>query len=247
MTERNETPTEQMTGEAADDFVDVENYFGGTGYAGGSLTAEAESIARNLRAVTFTDDEEHLLTGRRCLRLADVLDRVLSENERLTSTVATLKAELEPRDIDDEMGKRTVRWGLDDPALDGTDAAHPAWWRGNDDGVKAVVKIVNDLLDGKPHVGTFGNADLEMAAQRIATLTDQLREARERADAFDAACVKALDARDAALAENARLKSALERLRLLDAKDEFGFSELSRVLLAIPVTNHMTSPATSDS
>lgn len=37
----------------------------------------------------------------------------------------------------------------DDDILDGTDGAHPAWWRGHDDTIASVVQQINKLLDGK--------------------------------------------------------------------------------------------------
>jgi hypothetical protein len=57
----------------------------------------------------------------------------------------------------------------DNPDWDSTDAAHPAWWRGNDAGVEAVVKIVSGILDGdKP--GTHGSKTLTALVHRIARL-----------------------------------------------------------------------------
>lgn len=38
--------------------------------------------------------------------------------------------------------------------LDGTDAAHPAWWRGNDAGVAQVCAQINAILDGADVFGT---------------------------------------------------------------------------------------------
>ncbi len=38
--------------------------------------------------------------------------------------------------------------------LDGTDAAHPAWWRGNDAGVAQVCAKINAILDGADVFGT---------------------------------------------------------------------------------------------
>lgn len=34
----------------------------------------------------------------------------------------------------------------DDPNLDGTDAAHPAWWRGQERGVDGTLKILAEAL-----------------------------------------------------------------------------------------------------
>ncbi len=36
---------------------------------------------------------------------------------------------------------------VDNPIWDCTDAAHPAWWRGNKQGVEGMVKRVNEWLD----------------------------------------------------------------------------------------------------
>lgn len=45
----------------------------------------------------------------------------------------------------DELERRQV----DDPALDCTDAAHPAWWRGHDQAIKALCMTINGILDGE--------------------------------------------------------------------------------------------------
>ncbi len=37
---------------------------------------------------------------------------------------------------------------LDDPEFDGTDFAHPAWWRGHDDTVASMSERVSRILDG---------------------------------------------------------------------------------------------------
>lgn len=60
----------------------------------------------------------------------------------------------------------------DDPCWDGTDAAQPAWWRGQDDGVRAVVTFVTEALDGHRRSGTFGNPELEKLKQRLYALLD---------------------------------------------------------------------------
>jgi hypothetical protein len=38
--------------------------------------------------------------------------------------------------------------GKDDPEMDATDFAHPAWWRGNERAFLTAVHEVNDILDG---------------------------------------------------------------------------------------------------
>ena len=61
--------------------------------------------------------------------------------------------------------------------MDGTDGAHPAFWRGQDDGVRGVVSALNGILDKKEHVGTFWSQSLEALARRIAALESRLASA----------------------------------------------------------------------
>jgi hypothetical protein len=72
----------------------------------------------------------------------------------------------------DELGpKRLVRVLPDDPGWDATDAAHPAWWRGNEAGSYGAVAAVNRVLDslgqGKPYTGHFSGAELELLKDRL--------------------------------------------------------------------------------
>jgi len=61
--------------------------------------------------------------------------------------------------------------GLDNPEWDGTDLAHPAWWRGNDAGVESMVFRINEILDlieaGEPDKGTFSSQKLNMLRDRL--------------------------------------------------------------------------------
>ncbi len=59
----------------------------------------------------------------------------------------------------------------DDPDADATDAAHPAWWRGNDAGVAVTVARLTDILDGKDDgEGVIGYAPLEALRRRLLVL-----------------------------------------------------------------------------
>jgi hypothetical protein len=69
----------------------------------------------------------------------------------------------------------------DDPELDGTDGAHPAWWRGNDRGVEAACERIAAVLDGDAGPYTFGSQRLSEVATRIAEL-------REKAWKYDDLC-----------------------------------------------------------
>lgn len=65
------------------------------------------------------------------------------------------------------------------PELDATDAAHPAWWRGNDAGVKSAALIVLSLLDGQePKGGTFALPDLNEIRDKIDHMRAELRGAQ---------------------------------------------------------------------
>lgn len=130
-----------------------------------------------------TPERGYANDGGFALVLSD-LDRLVKERDEATEQNACLTpryqeamdmlAALEdPHEICDDMGRRTVRMFYDDPAMDGSDAAHPAWWRGNEVGVLTVVRIVNALLDREPHRGTFGCSELEQMAQRIVSLTKE--------------------------------------------------------------------------
>ena len=64
----------------------------------------------------------------------------------------------------------------DDPLWDGTDAAHPAWWRGNDAGVLATVRIVNEILDGKRSgPAHYGSPELTDLHRRLLALVELAR------------------------------------------------------------------------
>lgn len=65
---------------------------------------------------------------------------------------------------------------------DGTDAAEPAWWRGQDDGVRGAVERIRAALDGTDDgSGALGNADLERCRRDVLALTARVAELeRER-------------------------------------------------------------------
>ncbi len=62
----------------------------------------------------------------------------------------------------------------DNPELDCTDFAHPAWWRGNDAGVASLVQIINGILDepflAEARGGTFGYPPLNALRTRLIAL-----------------------------------------------------------------------------
>jgi hypothetical protein len=66
----------------------------------------------------------------------------------------------------------------DDPHLDSSVFAHPAWWRGHDAGGKGVVKALTAMLDRGDKVGTFGSPQLEALAGRVHGLAAEREELR---------------------------------------------------------------------
>lgn len=64
--------------------------------------------------------------------------------------------------------------------LDGTDAAHPAWWRGNDAGVAQVCAQINAILDGADVFGT-ASEPWESTRRRVAEARKNLERLREAA------------------------------------------------------------------
>lgn len=57
---------------------------------------------------------------------------------------------------------------VDDPELDGTDDAHPAWWRGSTAGVAGACERIEAVLDGKDSgAGVLGNERLERLRRRL--------------------------------------------------------------------------------
>ena len=60
---------------------------------------------------------------------------------------------------------------VDNPDWDGTDYAHPAWWRGNDAGVLSFASVINEILNyieaGVDDNGAFSNDYLNKLKHRL--------------------------------------------------------------------------------
>ena len=50
---------------------------------------------------------------------------------------------------------------FDDPELDGTPLAHPAYYRGQDSGVNGACRKIQEVLEGKPIQGTLSHSELD--------------------------------------------------------------------------------------
>lgn len=58
----------------------------------------------------------------------------------------------------------------DDPELDATDFAHPAWWRGHDHTTAVFCSLVHDILDGKDDGRGVARAPWEPLRRRLLDL-----------------------------------------------------------------------------
>ena len=64
---------------------------------------------------------------------------------------------------------------LDDPEADGTDDAHPAFWRGQDDGVRGAVMRMMQAIEGKDDgSGIIGDEGLEKARRAILAMRKKI-------------------------------------------------------------------------
>ena len=62
----------------------------------------------------------------------------------------------------------------DDPEDDNTPFAHPAFWRGQDDGVRGVVMRVRQILDGTDKgEGWLGDPELEAMRRELLALREK--------------------------------------------------------------------------
>ena len=71
-------------------------------------------------------------------------------------------------------------YAKDDPELDGTDAAHPAWWRGNDAGAISTALKFEQLLKDSSHDSGVGAADARERMQQ--NCADAVRKIIKLAD-----------------------------------------------------------------
>lgn len=65
---------------------------------------------------------------------------------------------------------------VDDPELDATDGAHPAWWRGHEHTAEVFCKLANEIMDGKPAGNGIAGEPWESTRRRLEVLVrDQTR------------------------------------------------------------------------
>lgn len=68
----------------------------------------------------------------------------------------------------------------DDPSMDCTDGAHPAWWRGHDHTARVFCQIVTKILDGRDDGQGFNVEPWGTVRQRLLALTEQAAELNAR-------------------------------------------------------------------
>ena len=61
----------------------------------------------------------------------------------------------------------------DNPNFDGTDAAHPAWWRGHDHAVASLCQILNKIMDGEDDRSGTASEPWESVRRRLLAILKQ--------------------------------------------------------------------------
>ena len=61
----------------------------------------------------------------------------------------------------------------DDPDLDATDFAHPAWWRGHEHTAVVFCQLVTDILDGKDTGGGFNYEPWHTLRRRLIKMVQE--------------------------------------------------------------------------
>lgn len=67
----------------------------------------------------------------------------------------------------------TIYMVQDNPEYDGTNAAHPAWWRGHYQGFNAVMDIIEKALNGEKPAGVIGDPRHQEIKDRIWEMIEQ--------------------------------------------------------------------------
>jgi hypothetical protein len=62
---------------------------------------------------------------------------------------------------------RVLEQNIDVPECDGTDAAHPAWWRGHEQAVASLCQLINQILDGKKRGNGIASEPWESTRNRL--------------------------------------------------------------------------------
>lgn len=75
---------------------------------------------------------------------------------------------------------------LDDPEWDATDAAHPAWWRGEEYGGKQAIRRIRRVMDGEDDgSGVIGDTDAEKIRRDILALKAEVERLKRYERAWE--------------------------------------------------------------
>jgi hypothetical protein len=134
--------------------------------------------------------------------------------------MSTLTTRHTPHSLKLEIELTKAELGVyDNPAADGTDGAHPAWWRGHADGELKTAAALRDVaVNGKR--GTFAAPEVEAAANAIQEAWDAGRAAAKAAPVRKAALDDAASAVREVLATGDALRLGAGDARLCDALRE---------------------------
>jgi len=132
-----------------------------------------ESLRKELQATEATlertlDNATRLLSSGTCERHSEWINRI--SFDEFVGRLEELGCHWCMRDRIEALEK-----AVDYPEADGTDAAHPAWWRGNDAGSISCTNGVMDILTGKDKGrGVCGNPQIERMRGMLLSVVGKL-------------------------------------------------------------------------
>lgn len=107
--------------------------------------------------------------------LYNVITEVRLQRDGLRTEVARLTAEAERLQANETLyhSMYDALQASNDPEMDGTDGAHPAYWRGHDYTTKMFCALVIDILDGKDNGAGANTEPWATVRKRLLSLTAQ--------------------------------------------------------------------------
>ena len=98
----------------------------------------------------------------------EIRNKLIARVDNLAA-VLRHRDEITNRELDDL--RALIQLAKDDPEMDATDFAHPAWWRGNDQGVIVLCGMINKILDGNDAGHGTSHEPWESTRRRLVALT----------------------------------------------------------------------------
>lgn len=82
------------------------------------------------------------------------------------------------RDIGDELGfdDSLTYTAPDNPFWDGTDGAHPAFWRGQEAAIKGLIRGLLKDIEAQEVVGTVSNPEIQFLRELLVAATIDIRD-----------------------------------------------------------------------